>query len=445
MYQFVKSEFPMFNFSTNIPSHTAHINTEDKLLEYAIKGENAEFFKLVEDKFKIRITPNSTPRVYKFKGNVKKTQAIADMLNEFKELARELTRDLTDRKQVTLDIKFRLSEQLNRLLLLTDEKIKHDVSISREVNRQVKESMKQFQVVAQKSNAEEQRRGGINNAEKSKEIRTEGFEPRNKNQATYYTSNIDPNASIIFAAGPAGVGKTYPAIKAAIDLYLDNKIERILILRPMFGSVAKLGALPGDMNKKSSIYTEALNDAIISITGVKPEELERAGIIRAIPYTDAIRGTTFRNTAVLIDEAQSFPKDSITTTITRIGENTKIIVSGDISGQQNDLRAESSGLVYVIRAIGEQLKQSELLKSATAFIKFEAEDSTARHPLLPDLIRAFNNPDISTVSNARISQEVLEKLDKERLEAEAILETYAPETAKRYLSRVRTQFPSLSR
>lgn len=217
------------------------------------------------------------------------------------------------------------------------------------------------------------------------------FEPRNLNQAILHTALIDPEIKIAFAVGLAGGGKTYVPLRVAFEHVADpsSPIKKVYVFRPhVTTSGQKLGAVPGDLNDKTAPYTQAIDGNIEKLTGQKTANLTSQDKL-TMSTADTSRGGTLDDAFIIIDEAQNFSKSEIAMLSTRIGENSKMVFTGDISSQQNDLSFKEGGLVSAIACFVSAAKTDPVLDQATAFVKFTAEDAAARAGILPSILRAF--------------------------------------------------------
>jgi len=200
--------------------------------------------------------------------------------------------------------------------------------------------------------------------------------PNQKLLVKYYNSN-----DLLFAVGPAGTGKTYIAIALAIRALRNREVKRIILSRPAVEAGEQLGFLPGDLKEKLDPYLQPLYDALNDmIPPKKLDEYMEDGIIQIAPLA-FMRGRTLGNSMVILDEAQNASPNQMKMFLTRMGENAKFIITGDIT--QIDLpEKKESGLV---QAIG-------LLKNIKGIriIKFTEKD-IIRHKLVIEIIKAYNN------------------------------------------------------
>ncbi|MBN1251674.1 MAG: PhoH family protein [Bacteroidales bacterium] len=186
---------------------------------------------------------------------------------------------------------------------------------------------------------------------------------------------------LLFAIGPAGTGKTYLAIALAVRALKSKHVKRIILSRPAVEAGEKLGFLPGDLKEKLDPYMQALYDALNDmITAKKLEEYMNKGVIQIAPLA-FMRGRTLDNAIVILDEAQNASKNQLKMFLTRMGENSKFIVTGDIT--QIDLPDKNqSGL----------LQAKDILKNikGITFVDFNASD-VVRHKLVKNIIDAYDS------------------------------------------------------
>ena len=153
----------------------------------------------------------------------------------------------------------------------------------------------------------------------------------------FYDNIIDKNTKISFVDGPAGTAKTYIAVYAALELLKEGEIEKIIYIRSVAESAEKsLGSLPGEVDDKFSPYAMPLLEKVREIVGDGAcGMLKQKGLIDAIPV-NFVRGLTFNDCAIIVDEAQNLSQGELTTILTRFGRNSKYIVCGDC--RQADVR-----------------------------------------------------------------------------------------------------------
>ena len=212
-------------------------------------------------------------------------------------------------------------------------------------------------------------------------INGKAISPRSENQK----SMVDKfrQNDLLFAIGPAGTGKTYLAISLAVRALKNNEVKRIVLSRPAVEAGENLGFLPGDLKNKLDPYLQALYDALLDILpGMKLNKLMEQGTIQIAPLA-YMRGRTLSDAVVILDEAQNSTISQLKMFLTRMGENSKFIVTGDVT--QIDLPNRSnSGLV----------KAANILKNIKGieFVYFSKED-IVRHPLVSPIVEAFEKED----------------------------------------------------
>ncbi|WP_455466322.1 PhoH family protein [Bartonella sp. B39] len=188
-------------------------------------------------------------------------------------------------------------------------------------------------------------------------------------------------SELVFGVGPAGTGKTYLAVAHAAMLLERGIIERIILSRPAVEAGEHLGFLPGDLKEKVDPYLRPLYDALYDMMPVeKVERILASGVIEIAPLA-FMRGRTLAHAAVILDEAQNTTPMQMKMFLTRLGEGTRMIVTGDVS--QIDLPAgQKSGLIEAIRI----LSQVENI----VIIRFNEKD-VVRHPLVTAIVRAYDH------------------------------------------------------
>ena len=201
--------------------------------------------------------------------------------------------------------------------------------------------------------------------------------PRSKKQKEYVRSL--KTSQIVMSLGPAGTGKTYLAVAAALSMLLEKKVERIILSRPAVEAGEKLGFLPGDMKDKIDPYLRPLYDSLYDLLDYdKIQRKIESGEIEIAPLA-FMRGRTLKNSFAILDEAQNATQTQIKMFLTRIGENSKLVVNGDPS--QIDLPNKSqSGLI----------KSQDILKEIKeiSVVNFDHKD-VMRHPLVTKIVEAY--------------------------------------------------------
>lgn len=186
---------------------------------------------------------------------------------------------------------------------------------------------------------------------------------------------------MLFAIGPAGSGKTYTAIALAVRALKNKEIKKIILSRPAVEAGEKLGFLPGDMKDKIDPYLQPLYDALQEmIPPAKLQEYMSTNVIQIAPLA-FMRGRTLNDAVVILDEAQNTTTAQIKMFLTRMGWNTKMIITGD--GTQIDLPAsQKSGLTEAIRILKNV--------SGIAFITMDKRD-IVRHKLVTRIVEAYES------------------------------------------------------
>ena len=203
--------------------------------------------------------------------------------------------------------------------------------------------------------------------------------PRSEKQKNYVRALKE--SEIIISAGPAGTGKTFLAVAVALTMLLEKKIERIILSRPAVEAGERLGFLPGDMREKVDPYLRPLYDSLYDLLDFeKIQKKIEVGDIEIAPLA-FMRGRTLKNSFAILDEAQNATDTQIKMFLTRIGENSKIVINGDPS--QTDLPNKSlSGLNRAKKLLG-HLKEISV-------VDFDHTD-VVRHPLVSKIVRAYSD------------------------------------------------------
>ncbi len=203
--------------------------------------------------------------------------------------------------------------------------------------------------------------------------------PRSERQKKYVKALRE--SDIIISAGPAGTGKTFLAVAVGLTMLLDKKIERIILSRPAVEAGERLGFLPGDMREKVDPYLRPLYDSLYDLLDFeKIQKRIEIGDIEIAPIA-FMRGRTMKNSFAILDEAQNATDTQIKMFLTRIGENSKIVINGDPS--QIDLPSKNlSGLNRSKKLLG-HLKEISV-------VDFDHAD-VVRHPLVSKIVKAYSD------------------------------------------------------
>tara|TARA_E500000331_G_scaffold321511_1_gene335803 strand:+ start:4944 stop:5948 length:1005 start_codon:yes stop_codon:yes gene_type:complete len=205
--------------------------------------------------------------------------------------------------------------------------------------------------------------------------------PRTKNQKEYVKA-LKSN-EIVIALGPAGTGKTFLAVAVALTMLVEKKIEKIILSRPAVEAGEKLGFLPGDIKEKVDPYLRPLFDALYDLFGY--EKIQKKiddGTIEIAPLA-FMRGRTLKNSFAILDEAQNATSTQIKMFLTRIGENSRLVVNGDPS--QIDLLSKSQSGLKSSQNILKDIKEISV-------VEFDHTD-VIRHPLVTKIVKAYQKND----------------------------------------------------
>jgi len=188
---------------------------------------------------------------------------------------------------------------------------------------------------------------------------------------------------MVFALGPAGTGKTYLAVAMAVAMFNAHRVEKIILSRPAVEAGEKLGFLPGDLKEKIDPYLRPLYDALYDM--IPPERLVRymeTGEIEVAPLA-FMRGRTFANSFVILDEAQNTTPTQMKMFLTRMGEGSRLVITGDLS--QTDLPKD------VKSGLGDAIRKIEGIEGI-GVVRFNDGD-VVRHPLAAKIIQAYDEWD----------------------------------------------------
>ncbi len=203
------------------------------------------------------------------------------------------------------------------------------------------------------------------------------IKPRTENQAQYVTNMVTHD--ITFGIGPAGTGKTYLAVAAAVDALERQEVRRILLTRPAVEAGEKLGFLPGDLSQKVDPYLRPLYDALFEMLGFeRVEKLIERNVIEVAPLA-YMRGRTLNDAFIILDESQNTTVEQMKMFLTRIGFNSRAVITGDVT--QIDLpRGAKSGLRHAIEVLSEVDEIS---------FNFFIADDVVRHPVVARIVNAY--------------------------------------------------------
>lgn len=205
--------------------------------------------------------------------------------------------------------------------------------------------------------------------------------PRNKNQETYLQKLQDERKSIVFAIGPAGTGKTLLAVLNGIKLLQEGVIDKIIVTRPAVSVDEDIGFLPGTLNEKMAPWTRPIFDVLGEYYQTKEiAQMLEDGIIEISPLA-YMRGRTFKNAYIIADEMQNATQNQMKMLLTRLGENSTMVVTGDLA--QAD-RLKDNGLIdFVGKIEGRKLQHIDV-------VRFDQKD-IERHKAVAEVLNLYGD------------------------------------------------------
>jgi len=207
-----------------------------------------------------------------------------------------------------------------------------------------------------------------------------GLVLRTPRQVHYVEALRDENIDLIFGVGPAGTGKTYLAVAAAVEAMKQERVDRIIVTRPAVEAGEKLGYLPGDLAEKVDPYLQPIWDAFRSQMSESDLKARRERRLIEVAPLAFMRGRTLSNAFVIVDEAQNSTVLQMKMVLTRLGEGSRMVVTGDPS-QIDLVRPDQSGLAHAI-SILENIPGVEV-------VRFAAQD-VVRHRLVAHIVEAYH-------------------------------------------------------
>ena len=236
---------------------------------------------------------------------------------------------------------------------------------------------------------DDESQGGQSSAVETLQVirtRRASVKPRGRNQQGYVRTI--KNTDINFGIGPAGTGKTYLAVACAVEALLEERVRRILLVRPAVEAGEKLGFLPGDLSQKIDPYLRPLYDALYEMLGFETvnKYIERS-VIEVAPLA-FMRGRTLNNAFIILDEAQNTTREQMKMFLTRIGFGSTAVITGDAT--QIDLpRGAPSGLTHAANILEDV--------EGIGFTYFANKD-VVRHPLVQRVVEAYDRHDARTTA-----------------------------------------------
>lgn len=214
-----------------------------------------------------------------------------------------------------------------------------------------------------------------------KKTRSVEILPRNRNQENYILKLLDPGKDIVFGIGPAGTGKTMLACQVGVKLFLEGNIDRIVVTRPAVSADEELGFLPGTLEQKMAPWTRPIFDVFREYFYANEiEGMISEGVIEISPLA-YMRGRTFKDAFIIADEMQNATPNQMKMLLTRIGSNSKMVVTGDLN--QAD-RLKDNGLIDFIS----HLRDFEASRIET--VNFGQRD-IERHPVVKEVLQVYGD------------------------------------------------------
>jgi phosphate starvation-inducible PhoH-like protein len=205
--------------------------------------------------------------------------------------------------------------------------------------------------------------------------------PRNRSQENYILKLLDPGKDIVFGIGPAGTGKTMLACQVGVKLFLEGSIDRIVVTRPAVSADEELGFLPGTLEQKMAPWTRPIFDVFREYFYANEiEGMIAEGVIEISPLA-YMRGRTFKDAFIIADEMQNATPNQMKMLLTRIGNNSKMVVTGDLN--QAD-RLKDNGLIDFIS----HLRDFEASRIET--VQFGQRD-IERHPVVKEVLQVYGD------------------------------------------------------
>ena len=206
--------------------------------------------------------------------------------------------------------------------------------------------------------------------------------PRNKNQETYMLKLLDPMKYIVFGVGPAGTGKTLLAVQVAIKLFKEKKIDKIVVTRPAVSADEDLGFLPGTMEEKMAPWTRPIFDVFKEYFSAKElEGMMYDGVIEISPLA-YMRGRTFKRSIIVADEMQNATPNQMKMLLTRIGERSQMVVTGDLA--QAD-KLSNNGLIDFIKSLEKHRETTHI-----DIVRFQTHD-IERHDAVKEVLAVYGD------------------------------------------------------
>jgi len=437
-----------------------------------VKNKSASFFDKIRSVFEVEINskPNENcPYRYSLKGIVSDVDLVVSMLKDMSHEAVLLaTKESLTTKHSVQDKQFEHMEQYSSIAFpgyasrRGEEKRMQRIALQA-ANTAADNVRRTFSVVASgnvlsvaKSPAAPASKQGATAAlaapaiptARLKGLELTPYEPRNQSSALLYTALRSNDTQIGGGIGPAGSSKTVTALFAGYEGVLRGEFGKVILFRPRVTTNREsIGAVKGDLRQKAMPYMEALESNFRLVTGEGMSNLMNRGVLEA-DTGDTVRGATLRNAFIIVDEAENFEVGQFKSIATRIGENSRMVFTGDISAHQSDLHLKESGLVHMIHYFNQKAEKSQAMRDGLSMVRFHPEDSKARHPFLTEIIGAYDEevadyiPIRDKARNAHEKQLEAE-IEHNRQLALRKLEILSSITENKYINTVRNHFPAI--
>lgn len=234
--------------------------------------------------------------------------------------------------------------------------------------------------------------------------------PKNENQEKYVNYLNNNDANIVVSVGPAGTGKTMFACMKAIDLLKSRKLNKIVITRPIVSvEEEELGFLPGNLVKKMDPWTRPIIDIFMEFySKTEVDNMIYNNIIEISPLA-YMRGRTFKNAFIIADEMQNSTPNQMLMLTTRIGENSKLVITGDL--KQTDRKMDNNGLSDLIEKVKVYKKNHNETNNSIEIVEFGKED-IERSKIVEKVISIYQYKEIKTKSSSHSSDAALIPLDR---------------------------------
>ena len=205
--------------------------------------------------------------------------------------------------------------------------------------------------------------------------------PRNKNQETYVLKLLEPGKDIVFGIGPAGTGKTMLAVQAAVKSFFEREVDKIIVTRPAVSADEDLGFLPGTLEEKMAPWTRPIFDVFREYFYANEiESMIKEGVIEISPLA-YMRGRTFKDSYIIADEMQNATPNQMKMLLTRIGQGSKMVVTGDLA--QAD-RLKDNGLIDFVN----HLEKSNTQRIAVCNF---AQGDIERHEAVKEVLEIYGD------------------------------------------------------